>query len=112
MTLTAQEQKKLRQEVEERRTLIAKQLRDDLLAVLGTPAGRRLWVWWKLEVLGVGRAANEERLRVWTETEQALLLLPELRASLIAEQAEIEKTEAFYQAAQARLRASRNTKES
>lgn len=113
MTLTLMEQDKIKRDTEERKDLIARQLRDDLHAVLKTNEGRRIWTWVRYELCRLEDAPRDERdgrLSVALGLDAAVRGYPELAEDLINTRAELDRAQAFYHAGLARLREARNGK--
>jgi hypothetical protein len=109
--VTQEELSKLKQDTEERRDRLARQFHDDVGAVLATGGGRRLWVLIRYEFCGLDNAPLDRipGLRaVATALDRALLPYPEIAASIVETRADIDKSQAFYQAGMHRLKESIN----
>jgi hypothetical protein len=93
----------LRTEVEARKAKSHADQRAALQVCLGTPAGRRVWLWFREVVLLADRRAGR-----WDATDlldRALREFPELSIALAKDRAAIEADEAIYEAGQLRLKA-------
>ncbi len=99
---------KLRQEIEERRERARRELRQALVDVLSTPAGRRLWLWirdekcWANKHAPAGHPSDtarfEGRRDVGLDLDTALVDFPDLRVALAQQRAALEADDAAYQA--------------
>lgn len=106
--MTLEEQAKLKRDTEERKDRLARQLHDDLHAILSMGEGRRIWTWIRFELCRFEDAPKDERdgrLAVALALDAAVRSYPEIAASLVDTRAEVDRAQAFYHAGLARLKA-------